>query len=294
MTDSAFPFVRVGLVAKLQSELAAQTLQAVADWLVEQGREVYVEAATFASLKSQRWESLSFARLGQVIDVAIILGGDGTMLNAARHLVEYDVPLIGINLGRVGFLTDIAREDAIEVLKQIFAGQYFEEQRALIMGQVVRDGNVVAFSQALNDIVMSKGDLGRMIEFELAIDGQHVYVQRSDGMIVATPTGSTAYALSANGPILHPQVAGLALVPLCPHALTARPITVPDCVVLELKLLPGHVADVHFDGQGRVEMLPSDALRIRRAKHAARFLHPRGYDYFAMLREKLHWSATPR
>ncbi|BBD77460.1 NAD(+) kinase [Hydrogenophilus thermoluteolus] len=289
-------FQSVGLAAKVHSEAALEALQTLAEWLSQMGCQVVIESSTFAhdAAESCRWTLAPFSRMAQMVDLAVVLGGDGTMLNAARQLVEHDVPLVGINLGRVGFLTDIARSEAIPQLERILHGEYQEERRLLLSGRIVRDGAVIAASHALNDIVMNKGDLGRMIEFELHIDGHFVYTQRSDGMIIATPTGSTAYALSANGPILHPQVAGIALVPLCPHALTARPITIPDRAEIELALLPGHVADVHFDGQGRVEMLPSDRLQVRRAGHQARFLHPIGYDYFAMLREKLHWSASPR
>lgn len=289
-------FQSIGLAGKVRTPEARAALEAIAVWLVQIGCSVVIESSSLAheDETAPRWPTAPFSRLAQMVDLAVILGGDGTMLNAARQLVEHDVPLVGVNLGRVGFLTDIARADAIPQLERILNGEYREERRSLLSGRIVRHGGVIAASHALNDIVMNKGDLGRMIEFELRIDGQMVYTQRSDGMIIATPTGSTAYALSANGPILHPQVAGIALVPLCPHALTARPITIPDQVEITLSLLPGHVADVHFDGQGRVEMLPCDVLQVRRAAHEARFLHPLDYDYFAMLREKLHWSASPR
>jgi NAD+ kinase len=142
--------------------------------------------------------------------------------------------------------------------------------------------------------VVNKGDLGRMIEFDLSIDGEFVYTQRSDGMIVSTPTGSTAYALSANGPILHPSVGGIALVPMCPHALTARPITLPDTCRIDITLLPPQDARVHFDGQARFDLRAGDCVRITRSPHVLRLLHPEGYSYFAMLGGKLHWSAIPR
>jgi NAD+ kinase len=204
------------------------------------------------------------------------------------------VPLVGINQGRLGFLTDIGRDAALTKLGEILDGRYTEESRAMLDAEVVRGGHRVFQTLAFNDVVVNKGDLGRMIEFDLSIDDEYVYTQRSDGMILSTPTGSTAYALSANGPILHPNVGGIALVPLCPHALTARPITLPDSSLIEITLLPPHDARVHFDGQTRFDARAGDRVRVTRSPNVVRLLHPEGYSYFAMLREKLHWSAAPR
>ena len=162
------------------------------------------------------------------------------------------------------------------------------------LAEVLRGGQRVFHTVALNDVVVNKGELGRMIEFDLRVDGEFVYTQRSDGMIISTPTGSTAYALSANGPILHPNVDGIALVPMCPHTLTARPITLPDRCRIEIVLLPPHDSRVHFDGQTRYDTRAGDTVQITRSPHNVRLLHPEGYSYFAMLREKLHWSSTPR
>ena len=195
---------------------------------------------------------------------------------------------------RLGFLTDISREVALDKIGEILAGRYTEESRILLDAEVLRGGQRVFHTVALNDVVVNKGELGRMIEFDLRVDGEFVYTQRSDGMIVSTPTGSTAYALSANGPILHPSVEGIALVPMCPHALTARPITLPDHCCIEIVLLPPHDSRVHFDGQSRYDTRAGDTVRITRSPHRVRLLHPPGYSYFAMLREKLHWSSTPR
>jgi NAD+ kinase len=176
-------FQSVGLAAKVHSEAALEALQTLAEWLSQMGCQVVIESSTFAhdAAESCRWTLAPFSRLVQMVDLAVVLGGDGTMLNAARQLVEHDVPLVGINLGRVGFLTDIARSEAIPQLERILHGEYQEERRLLLSGRIVRDGAVIAASHALNDIVMNKGDLGRMIEFELHIDGHFVYTQRSDG-----------------------------------------------------------------------------------------------------------------
>jgi NAD+ kinase len=216
------------------------------------------------------------------------------LLNAARRLAERAVPLVGVNLGRLGFLTDLSRSEACQQLGEILDGHYREESRFMLEGEVVRGGQRVFQNLALNDVVVNRGQLGRMIEFEVLIDGEFVYAQRADGMIVSTPTGSTAYALAANGPILHPAVGGIALVPLCPNALSARPVTLPDSCHIEIILLPPNDARVHFDGVSYFDVRAGDRLLLQRSPMDVRLLHPESYSYFAMLREKMHWSAVPR
>jgi NAD+ kinase len=227
-------------------------------------------------------------------DVAIVLGGDGTLLNAGRRLAAHGVPLVGINQGRLGFMTDIARADMHTAIDHLLAGEFSADRRMLLDVQVWRDGACAFSTLALNDVVVNKGDVGRMIEIEVRVDDEFLYVLRADGMIVATPTGSTAYALSANGPILQPAVPGIALVPLCPHGLTHRPITIADSSRIDMALVAPYDARVHFDGQGHFDARPGDAIRVTRSVHVVTLLHPPGYSYFAMLREKLHWSASPR
>lgn len=229
-------------------------------------------------------------------DVAIVVGGDGTLLSVARQLSGCGVPLVGINQGRLGFMTDIARADMLPALDRLLAGEFTADRRMLLDACVLRDGEEIFRTHALNEVVVNKGDLGRMIELELRVDGEFLYVLRADGMIVATPTGSTAYALAANGPILQPAVPGIALVPLCAHALTYRPITIADSSCIELRLVQTHQPHggrVHCDGQSYFDAQAGDTVRISRSAHALTLLHPPGYSYFAMLREKLHWSATP-
>ncbi len=229
-------------------------------------------------------------------DVAIVVGGDGTLLSVARQLSGCGVPLVGINQGRLGFMTDIARADMLPALDRLLAGEFTSDRRMLLDARVLRDGEEIFRTHALNEVVVNKGDLGRMIELELRVDGEFLYVLRADGMIVATPTGSTAYALAANGPILQPAVPGIALVPLCAHALTHRPITIADSSCIELGLVQTHQPHggrVHCDGQSYFDAQAGDTVRISRSAHALTLLHPPGYSYFAMLREKLHWSATP-
>jgi NAD+ kinase len=291
------PVKTVALIGKLRSPDIAEPLLALAACLREKGVRVLIEEGTAASLDDARNHAdavADYAALGAQADVAIVVGGDGTMLAAARHLACHDVPLVGVNVGRVGFMTDLSRSEIRAGIEELLAGKLLVERRFLLEATITRDDKVVCNALAFNDVVVNKGDIGRLIELEVRVDGEFLYVLRADGMIVSTPTGSTAYALSANGPILHPAVPGIAIVPLCPHALSNRPITIPDRSLVELLLLPPHDARVHFDGQGMFDARAGDCVRVARAPHTVTLLHPQGYSYFAMLREKLHWSSTPR
>ena len=287
----------IALIGKYQSREIAESLSLLAKSLYERGIAVLVEEAT-ASLSDVKgdhchWSCSDYATIGRQADAAIVLGGDGTMLNAARHLAGFGVPLVGVNQGRLGFMTDIARADMLTCIDDLLAGRFSPENRMLLSGEILRDGMVVASNLALNEIVVDKGAIGRLIDFDLYVDGEFLYNLRSDGLIVSTPTGSTAYSLSANGPILHPQVAGIALVPLCPHSLTNRPVLVGDRNEIEIRIVRADDSRVHFDGQVTFDLKPGDAVRIRRSPHSVCLLHPPGYSYFAMLREKLHWSRPP-
>jgi NAD+ kinase len=289
------PFRTLALIGKYQSPDVAESVLSIARFLRDRGLAVLIEQGTASSIGGAHdFPVASYEHIGASADLAVVIGGDGTMLHTARRLIEHGVPLVGVNLGRLGFLTDIARCSATERLAEILDGAFTAEDRFMLDVEVLRGGARVFHTLALNDVVVNKGELGRMIEFELSIDDEFVYTQRSDGMIVSTPTGSTAYALSANGPILHPSVGGIALVPLCPHALTARPITLPDSCRIDIALLPPHDARVHFDGQTRFDLRAGDCVRMTRSSRSLRLLHPEGYSYFAMLRQKLHWSAAPR
>ena len=288
-------FKTIALIGKYQSPEVAEAVLRLANHLRGLGLNILIEQGTASSTGLTAGFSIaSHEEIGVHADLAVVLGGDGTLLNSACRLAEYEVPLVGVNQGRLGFLTDISRDVALEKIDEILQGRYAEESRILLDAEVLRSNQRVFRTVALNDVVVNKGELGRMIEFDLRIDGEFVYTQRSDGMIISTPTGSTAYALSANGPILHPSVEGIALVPMCPHTLTARPITMPNSCRIDIVLLPPHDSRVHFDGQTRYDTRAGDTVRISRSPHRVRLLHPEGYSYFAMLREKLHWSSTPR
>jgi NAD+ kinase len=284
-------FRRIALIGKFQSAEVAESLHALAVFLGEQGCEVMVEEETASNIGATA-RAAGYAEIGAGADLAVVVGGDGTMLAAARNLVRYRVPMVGINQGRLGFMTDIALHDMRKSLGAILAGQYSMEERSLIDAELTRGGKVLLQTLALNDAVVNKGAEGRLIEFEIHIDGQYVYTQRSDGVIVATPTGSTAYALSAQGPILHPSLPAFALVPLYPHTLSARPVSISDRSVIEIVLLHAVDARAHFDGQALADLAEGDRLKLRRSKDSIRFVHPPGYSYFVMLREKLRWSES--
>jgi NAD+ kinase len=219
-----------------------------------------------------------------------VVGGDGTMLAAARNLARHKVPLAGINQGRLGFMTDIALSEMRASVGAILEGRHVIEERALIDAEILRGRKKVLRTLALNEAVVTKGSQARLIEFKLTINGEYVYQLRADGVIVATPTGSTAYALSAQGPILQPTVPAFALVPLNPHVLSARPVSVSDSSVIEIELLRALDARAHFDGFALTDLQEGDRLVLKRSADAIRFVHPPGYSYFTMLREKLRWS----
>lgn len=288
----------IALIGKYHSPEIAESLRLLAKYLHERGIAVLIEEETARNVDMpfdpRNWMSADFASIGAQADIAIVLGGDGTMLNAARQLACYRVPLVGVNQGRLGFMTDIARDDMLSCMDDLLAGRFVSENRLLLDAEVFRDGASMMSTLSLNDVVVDKGAIGRMIEFGLFIDGEFIYNLRSDGLIVATPTGSTAYSLSANGPIMHPQVAGIALVPLCPHALTNRPILIGDRSEIEIRIIQATDSRAHFDGQVTVDLKRDDAVRIRRSEYSICFLHPPGYSYFAMLRQKLHWSEQPK
>ncbi|MFA7668276.1 MAG: NAD kinase [Burkholderiaceae bacterium] len=278
-----------GLDAPLR-ELAA-SIQAV-------GGEVLVEAETARNTGVREFMVADYAGIGSRADLAIIMGGDGTMLGAARQLALYNVPMVGINHGRLGFITDIPLHNALEAVTSILDGQYEAEERVLLEGRVIRDGRVMFSGLALNDVVLSRAGRGGMIEARVELDNVFMYSQRADGLIIATPTGSTAYSLAVNGPIMHPRIRALLLVPVAPQTLSNRPIVLPDTGTLGLTITAlGRVesgASVHFDMQTWSDCQPGDRIEVRRADHSVRFIHPTGYSFFSTLRHKLHWNHMPQ
>jgi NAD+ kinase len=290
---AALVFPRVALVGRHESPDLASPLSRVAEYLTAKGHSVVLEHETARHSPLAGYSVAAQEDLEHAVDLAIVLGGDGTMLSIARRLAPFGVPLIGINQGRLGFLTDIPLARMESALDAMLEGRYLEERRTLLAAVVVRTNGERDDALALNEVVVNRGSLGSMIECAVEIDGRFVYSMRADGIIVATPTGSTAYALSAGGPILDPQLASFLLVPVAPHALTHRPIAISDAARISITVLSARDAGFHCDGQGHYTLAEGDRVEISRAPQAARFLHPEGHDYFAMLREKLHWSATP-
>ncbi len=285
-----FLFSRVALIARHSKPEVLQSLIALADCLSAHGLTILVDSESASPAEAGRYQRVERAALGQQADLAIVLGGDGTMLSIARLLAPYAVPLIGINQGRLGFMTDIPLEGMAASVEAILRGEYVPEDRILLHASLVRDGVEISHALAFNDVVFSRGATGAMIEFEVFIDTQFVYSQRSDGLIVSTPTGSTAYSLASGGPILHPTVPAITLVPICPQSLSNRPIAVNDSSVVEFVLTRGSDTHVHFDGQSHQAVLERDRVILRRYHNTLRILHPIGYNYYDMLRHKLHWG----
>ena len=286
-------FRRVALIGRAATPSIAEPVSRLASFLAANGHEVVLDAETARFMPLSGYSTAETEALGTRADVAIAVGGDGTMLSIARRLAPFEVPLIGINQGRLGFLTDIPLARMEEAVGAILAGRYTEERRTLLQATVRLVSGAEDTALALNEVVMSRGTLGGMIDIAVEIDGRFVYAMRSDGLIVATPTGSTAYALSVQGPIVHPEVPALLLVPVAPHALSNRPIAVGDSATITMTLRKGKDAAVHCDGQAHFPVQEGDHVTIHRAPYPVRLLHPDGHDHFAMLREKLHWGATP-
>jgi len=290
---AALAFPRVAVIGRYASPGLAVPLSRLANYLRGTGRAVVLEGETARYAPLPGFPTASEKALGQAVDLAIVLGGDGTMLSIARRLAPSGVPVIGINQGRLGFLTDIPLARMEATLDAMLGGRYVEERRTVLAAAVVRTDGTRDEAVALNEVVINRGSLGSMIECAVEIDGRFVYTMRADGIIVATPTGSTAYALSAGGPILDPQLASFLLVPVAPHALTHRPIAISDSAHIAITVVKARDAGCNCDGQAYFALAEGDRVMLSRATHAARLLHPDGHDYFAMLREKLHWSETP-
>ena len=285
-------FKTVALVGRYKGRDVAEPLRLLGRFLAERGCAVMVERETAVDSEIDAFPVADFAAIGAQADLAVVLGGDGSMLSAARALASFDVPLVGVNQGRLGFMTDIALGAMTETMAGILAGQYTLESRTMLAAEVLRADRKMLATVGLNDVVVSKGASGRLIELVVRIYGQFVYDLRSDGLIVATPTGSTAYALSSNGPILQPNVPAFALVPAAPHTLSNRPIAISDMCEVQITLKHGSDAHLQCHGQPQMELAEGDRVTARRGPHRVKLVHPPGYDYYAMLREKLHWSES--
>ncbi|MGH8750071.1 MAG: NAD kinase [Burkholderiales bacterium] len=285
-------FKTVALIGKYKSPEIAEHLLGLALFLQQRGVKVLVDRLTAAHLEKNDYPALPLEEIGKQADLAVVLGGDGTMLNIARTFAPYDVALVGVNQGRLGFLTDVSVDTMLETMTAILDGEYVTEERMLLSAEIVSNSKSVLKVLAFNDVVVSKGAKGSMVEFDVHIDGQFVYTLRSDGLIVATPTGSTAYALSSGGPIVHPSLSLIALVPVSPHTLSNRPVVVGGDSIVEILMHDSDDARAHFDSHSHFDLRDGDKIIVSRARDSIRLLHPVGHNYYHMLREKLHWSKT--
>jgi len=295
-------FRHVALIGKYQGQGGARpadgaapdpVLDEIARFLRQQGCEVSMQKATMDAAAGEDlagYRQLTPEQIGRECDLGLVVGGDGTMLGIARLLAPYGVPLIGINRGRLGFVTDIPLDGYPDTLAPMLAGDYEEDQRGLMLGRVERDGKCVFEALAMNDVVVNRGATSGMVELRVSVGGRFVANQRADGLIIASSTGSTAYAMSAGGPMLHPGVAGLVLVPIAPHTLSNRPIVLPADEEITVELVAGRDASANFDMQSLASLAHGDRITVQRSGLSVRFLHPRGWSYFDTLRKKLHWN----
>ncbi len=284
-------FRHAALVGKYQAQGIRGVLEEVAHFLLRQGLDVSFERQTALNTGITEYGAHTADELGRDCDLAVVVGGDGTMLGIARQLARFGTPLVGINQGRLGFITDVPIGQFAEALAPMIAGDYEEEHRTMLAGEVWRDDASIFEGFAMNDVVVSRGAAASMVELKVDIGTEFVANFRSDGLIIGSPTGSTAYALSAGGPILHPGIAGFVLVPIAPHDLSNRPIVLPDTGEISIEIVAGRDASVSFDMQSLASLLHGDRVRVRRSADQVRFLHPRGWSYYATLRRKLHWNS---
>ena len=293
-------FRHVALIGKYQAVVSGgfagagrssrHALEAIAQFLHNKGCEVVFEQDTANNIGVTGYPVMDAERIGAHCDLALVVGGDGTMLGIGRKLARFGVPLIGINQGRLGFVTDIAFEDFEGVLGPILAGEFVEDHRSLMHARVMRDGRCVMEALAMNDVVVNRGATSGMVELRVEVDGHFVANQRADGLIIATPTGSSAYALSAGGPLLHPSIPGWVMVPIAPHTLSNRPVVIANVSEIAIEVVAGRDASANFDMQSLASLLHGDRIIVNRSEHHVRFLHPKGWTYFDTLRQKMHWN----
>ncbi|MGE4535050.1 NAD(+) kinase [Halomonas sp.] len=288
----AASFRNIGLIGRLGSAKVVETLKRLLRFLETRGLHVIIEDRTATVLLDHGHPEASRRMLGELCDLVIVVGGDGSLLGAARTLCHSGTLVLGVNRGRLGFLTDISPDELETRVGEVLDGHYEVEERFLLDAELYRDDTPMGGGDALNEVVLHPGKAVRMIEFELFLDGQFVYSQRSDGLIVATPTGSTAYSLSGGGPIMHPRLDVLTLVPMFPHTLSSRPIVVDAASEIRIHIGETNQTYPHIscDGQTRAVAKPDDVLVIRRKPHTVHLVHPVGHNFYEVLRSKLGWS----
>ena len=290
-------FRQVALIGKYHATAAGSTgastrkaLDDIAHFLMDQGCDVVLEADTATNMGLTSYTAMDVASIGTHCDLGLVVGGDGTMLGIGRKLAQYGVPLIGINQGRLGFITDIPFDQYKVTLGPMLAGDYEQDDRALMQARVMRDGHCVFSALAMNDVVVNRGATSGMVELRVEVDGRFVSNQRADGLIIASPTGSTAYSLSAGGPLLHPSIPAWVMVPIAPHTLSNRPIALSNTAQIAIEIVAGRDASANFDMQSLASLMHGDRIEVTLSEHRVRFLHPKGWTYFDTLRQKMHWN----
>lgn len=285
------PFKKIGLFAKHNSNTVADTFEKLIHFLRQRGHIITIESQSAKLVPNHGCKENTYEHLGEDCDLVIVVGGDGSFLNAARAVVPHGVPMLGVNRGRLGFLTDILPDEIETQLGIILDGAFSREHRSLLTVKILRDEMTIAENNALNDVVLYSGSLARMFDFEISINQQFVSSESSDGLIAATPTGSTAYALSGGGPILYPTLHAIVLVPMFPHTLSSRPLVVEDTSQITLFITRGNdiFPKLSCDGQWHFDLKPGDHIQIQKHNQELILIHPKNYDYFSVLREKLGW-----
>lgn len=284
-------FEKIGIVGRSEQSGLDQTLPALLSLLQARGHEVMVESQ-LADVVVGEFALASVDEIGQRVDLVIVVGGDGSLLSAARTLAKYDTPVLGVNRGRLGFLTDILPDEMEQQIPPVLEGHYESDNRFLLDAKLMRDGELLDAGDALNDVVVNSGNTAQMIEYELYINDTFVYRQRADGLIISTPTGSTAYSLSGGGPIMHPSLDAMVLVPMFPHALSSRPIVVDGNSQIRLDILDRNRIHppVTCDGQLHMMAQPGDSVFITKNPYTLTLLHPLEHSFYASCRDKLRWS----
>lgn len=280
----------IGLIVKNSEQMVVDTFRRLNDYLNSKEYSVLLDESVGSVLDDA--DLVSREKLGQQSQLVIVIGGDGTLLSAARSLADFKTPILGINLGRLGFLVDVSPHDMIDVIEQVLSGNYKDERRFLLQAKVMRGDDELKSSYAFNDIVVHIRNVARMIDFSTYIDGVFVNEQRADGLVISTPTGSTAYALSSGGPLIHPSLKAMVLVPICPHTLSNRPIVISANSKVEIVINENNrsTPQVSWDGQFNFDLQPGDRILIERKSNDVHLIHPEFYDYFQILRAKLRWS----
>ncbi len=286
-------FKSIGILCRPGDKTIEATVHTLSDIITTFGSEVRFDATSTLGFNLNAAQQVDREVLGKNSDLLVIVGGDGTLLDAARTMNQYHIPMVGVNLGRLGFLVDVLPNDISELIPQILSGEYMSEPRIMLELNIKDKDGINTSSLALNDIVVHKTNVARMIEFEVFINDSYVYTQRSDGLIIATPTGSTAYALSGGGPILHPSLEAISLVPICPHTLSNRPIAVDANAQIEIKRIKGQFDNFQISCDGQVNHIVenTEQVTIKMHQHKLQLLHPTNYDYYQLLRAKLNWAA---